>query len=116
METTQPLTTSQRRQIVEHIATECVQEWPSDDLDKAMFFQDLHSEEYRLKAMKGIEMVITEERWNQCVYWLLRAQAFDRDPDAMIEQWGYELNSREQVKENLDDNISAAIDQAARFK
>jgi hypothetical protein len=116
METTAPITTSQRRQIVEYVATKCVAEWPSDDMPKAEFYQDLHSEEYRLEAMRGIELVIPEDRWNDCVYWLLRAQAFDRDPDGSIEQWGYERNSPEQVKYHLDDQVSAAIDQAARFK
>lgn len=116
METTAPITTSQRRQIVEYVATKCVAEWPSDEMPKAEFYQDIHSEEYRLEAMKGIELVIPEQRWNDCVYWLLRAQAFDRDPDGSIEQWGYERNTHEQVKSYLDDQVSAAIDQAARFK
>jgi hypothetical protein len=116
METTAPITTSQRRQIVEYVATKCVAEWPSDDMPKAEFYQDLHSEEYRLEAMRGIELVIPEDRWNDCVYWLLRAQAFDRDPEGCLNQWGYAVSEKEAVKSNLDDDISFHIEAAARYR
>ena len=116
MDTTPLLTTAQRRQIVEYVATKCVAEWPSDDMPKAEFYQDLHKEEYRLEAMKGIERVIPEESWDTLMYWLLRAQAFDRDPAGSITQWGYAEGSEESIKAYLDDNISAAIDSVSRFK
>lgn len=116
METTPLLTTAQRRQVVEHFATKCVEEWPPDDMPRAEFYQDMATEFYRLEAMRGIEMVIPEDRWNDCIYWLLRAQAFDRDPDGSIEQWGYDRNTHAEVKSHIDDMVSAAIDAAARFK
>lgn len=115
METTPLLTTAQRRQVVEHFATKCVEEWPSDEMPKAEFYQDLHKEDYRLQAMKGIEKVILESDWDDLIYWLLRDQAYDRDPEGTLHQLGYIEEQKDYYKWELSDNISAAINVAARF-
>ena len=117
METTQNLTREQRRMIVEHMATECVQEMPSEDMPRAEFFRDLHSEEWRIKTMKAIEKVIPEDAWKDLLVGLLMYQSFDRDPDGWLEEHGYTPSPRIVFnwRDSFNNEISAAINVAARY-
>lgn len=115
METTQNLTREQRRMIVEHMATECVQEMPSEDMPKAEFFRDLHSEEWRIRTMKAIERVIPEGAWTELVSALLECQSFDRDPESYIDENGFGGDTPESLSIYLNDQASSFIDQVARY-
>lgn len=115
METTQNLTREQRRMIVEHMATECVQEMPSEDMPKAEFFRDLHSEEWRIKTMKAIEKVIPEQDWNDLLETLLDSQSFDRNPEAYMDARGNHPANKFILREDLNDQVSHHIDVVARY-
>ena len=110
-----PLTREQRRQVVEFYATQCAAEMPSDSMPKAEFFQDLHREEYRLRAMKGIEKVIPEADWTELVQEIRDSQSFERDPDAYMYARGIHHANKFVLKEDMNDSISALIDAAARY-
>jgi hypothetical protein len=108
------LTVEQRRMVVEYFATKCVEEMPSEDMPKAEFFRDLHSEEWRLQTMKAIERVIPERNWMLLLEWLLDYQSFDRDPEGWKFDKGYE-EPVQGVREYLNDEASVAIDRVARY-
>ena len=114
METTQNLTREQRRMIVEHMATECVQEMPSEDMPSAAFYRDLHSEHWRLQTMKAIEKVFPEADWNELLERLEQYQSFDRNPEQWMDENDYE-DTAESVREYLNDEISLSIDVVARY-
>lgn len=101
--------------IVEFYATKCVEEMPSEDMPKAEFFRDLHSEEWRLKTMKAIEKVIPEADWSELLEWLIAYQWFDRDPEGFMYQNGYDGYSPQEVRNHLNDNASWNIDAVARY-
>lgn len=109
-----PLTREQRRMVVEFYATQCATEMPSDEMPKAEFYQDLHVEEYRLRAMKGIEKIIPEGDWADLVIELRNFQSFDRDPEGWMEQRGYYMPA-ESMREGFEADISNYIDNAARY-
>jgi hypothetical protein len=110
------LTVEQRRMVVEYFATKCVEEMPSEDMPKAEFFRDLHSEEWRLQTMKAIEKVIPERDWNNLVENLLDYQSFDRNPEEYMFDKDYDSRyTVANVRENLNDMASAHIDMAARY-
>lgn len=117
METTQNLTREQRRMIVERMATECVQEMPSEDMPRAEFFRDLHSEEWRIKTMKAIEKVIPEADWTELLETLLDSQSFDRDPEAWLYERGNETSPVVILawRDHFTNHISHNIDQVARY-
>ena len=108
------LTVEQRRKIVEYLAGECVLTMPSEDIAKAEFFRDLHSEEWRLRTMKAIERVINEDDWSRLLEELIRYQSFDRDPEGWIYENGYE-DTVQRVREYLDDEVSVQINVVARY-
>lgn len=108
------LTVEQRRKIVEYLAGECVLTMPSEDIAKAEFFRDLHSEEWRIRTMKAIEKVIPELTWDLLLEELLDYQTFDRDPEGYIYQYAYD-DTVERVREYLNDEISVRIDNVARY-
>jgi hypothetical protein len=111
-----PLTREQRRMVIEFYATQCAAEMPSDEMPKAEFYQDLHREEYRLRAMKGIEKVIPEVYWTDLIEELLEYQSFDRDPAGWLEENGYSGNESVHATRNVfNNNISYHIDNAARY-
>lgn len=110
------LTVEQRRMVVEYYATKCVEDMPSEDMPKADFFRDLHSEEWRLQTMKAIEKVIPEFEWTSLVGWLLEYQSFDRDPEGYMHTdglWG--LNTVQSHRDYLNDQASALINAVARY-
>lgn len=109
------LTREQRRMAVEYFATQCAEEMPSDDMPKAEFFQDLHSEEWRIKTMKAIEKIIPESYWRTLVKNVGNYQSFDRDPEGWKEEEGYDWYSVPEMRDYLNDTISTAIDQVARY-
>jgi hypothetical protein len=89
---------------------------PSEDMPKAEFFHDLHSEEWRLQTMKAIEKVIPEADWSDLLEWLLNHQSFDRSPEAWMDECGYEDDTpHERIRAYLDDQISMYIDVVARY-
>lgn len=108
------LTVEQRRMVIEYFATKCVEEMPSEDMPKAEFFRDLHSEEWRLEAMKAIERVINEDDWSRLLEELIRYQSFDRDPEGWIYENGYE-DTVQRVREYLNDEASVQINVVARY-
>lgn len=108
------LTREQRRMVVEHFATQCAEDMPSDDMPDAEFYQDLHSEEWRLGTMRAIEKVIPEQAWKHLVESISNYLSFDRDAEGWREENGYTLNLKE-LRDMLEDNVSAAIDAAARY-
>lgn len=109
------LTVEQRRMVVEYFATKCVEEMPSEDMPKAEFFRDLHSEEWRLQTMKAIEKVIPEADWSELLEWLLDYQTFDRDPESFIHERAYYGETVESVRGHLNTQASWHIDTAARY-
>lgn len=108
------LTVEQRRMVVEYFATKCVEEMPSEDMPKADFFRDLHSEEWRLQTMKAIEKVIAEQDWNRATAVLFHYQSFDRNPEQWMHENDYEASVQE-MREYLNDEASVAIDRVARY-
>jgi hypothetical protein len=110
------LTVEQRRMVVEYMATKCVEEMPSEDMPKAEFFRDLHSEEWRLQTMKAIEKVIPEDVWEALIESLENYQSFDRNPQAFIYERGFsESTSPANLREYLNDDASGFINEAARY-
>lgn len=111
------LTVEQRRMVVEYFAIKCVEEMPSEDMPKAEFFRDLHSEEWRIQTMKAIEKVIPEADWSDLLEDLLEYQSFDRDPEGYMYQNHYRPSryTVEQVRDHLNDQAGWHIDIAARY-
>lgn len=110
------LTVEQRRMVVEYYATKCVEEMPSEDAPKAEFFRDLHSEEWRLRTMKAIEKVISEDSWIGLLESLASYQIFDRDPQAYMHEQGYSVNRPSyEVRDYLNDQASGYINEVARY-
>lgn len=109
------LTVEQRRMVVEYFATKCVEEMPSEDMPKAEFFRDLHSEEWRLQTMKAIEKVIPELSWDSLLETLLDYQSFDRDPEGWMDTHAYGNNTVQEMRESLNDEASFRTDVVARY-
>lgn len=109
------LTVQERRMIVEYYATKCVEEMPSEDMPRAEFFRDLHSEEWRLRTMKAIEKVIPERAWSELLEDLLEYQTFDRDPEAYLYENYDDALSVESVRGHLNDMASSHINVVARY-
>jgi hypothetical protein len=108
------LTVEQRRMVVEYFATKCVEEMPSEDMPKAVFFRDLHSEEWRLQTMKAIEKVIPELSWDSLLETLLDYQSFDRDPEGWMHENDY-VGTVQGMRTTLNDEASDYINQVARY-
>jgi hypothetical protein len=96
------------------MATKCVEEMPSEDMPKADFFRDLHSEEWRLQTMKAIEKVIPERNWMLLLEDLLDYQTFDRDPEGYRDSFDFDV-TLQQIRADLNERASWHIDMVARY-
>jgi hypothetical protein len=103
------LTKEQSRMVIEYFATQAAEDAPATALDWANW--DKHMWMTCYTASLAIERRINEHDWATLVNAAFDWQSFDRDPDAYLNERGYEEPWQiDYMRGVLQDVLSASID------